>query len=176
MSGQHDQHRSREEDTTDLAARYAATAPVAQRQHPWWETAGAEEHVRTRGRFLIISGLAVGVLTFVLAAVYARGFNDDMPITYLLPLYAISFGAVAIGGMEYLSRPNRYSIELNQHKINELQRQVTVLVGLLSEEMKQQYYRGMAEGAKMRPQLTGTEDSRSFSREHSGDVLRFRRR
>jgi hypothetical protein len=177
MSGQDDQHRANGEDTADLGARYAATAPVITRKRPWYETSSAEEHVRTRGRWLIISGLAFGALTFIIATIWDKGFTGEMPLAYLLPLYGISFGGVAIGGMEYLSRPTRYGSALCLHRINELERQTSVLVGLLDEQLKQQYYLGMAEGARIRPpQMTGTEHSGTFTRDRSGDVLRFRRR
>lgn len=177
MSREHHPNRTSDEGTTtiDLGARYAATAPVASRRHtPWYESSGAEEHVRTRGRWLIIAGLATGALTFILATVWLQGFDDDMPIGFLLPLYATAFGAVSIGGMEYLSRPTRYASDLCLHRINELERQVETLVSLLGEELKQQYYQGMAAGAKV--QMTGTENARPLEKYRKGELLDFRRR
>jgi hypothetical protein len=178
MSGQHNPNRTGEEGTTtqDLGARYAARAAVAQPRRPWYETAGAEEHVRMRGRWLIIAGVAVGLLTLLLATVWDQGFDVDMPTGYLLPLYAIAFGAVAIGGMEYLSRPNRYASDRCLHRINQLERQVETLVGLLSEELSQRYYQGVGEGAKIHAQMTGTEHARPLEKYRTGEVVDFRRR
>lgn len=174
-----DRNRATDEGITteDLGARYAASARVGRPPRtPWYETAGAEEHVRTRGRWLMIAGIAMGLLTFVLATVWWQGFDNDMPIGFLLPLYAIAFGAVAIGGIELISRPNRYASALCLHRINQLDRQVEGLVGLLSEELKQQYYLGVADQAKAQTQMmTGTDNSRP-ERYRTGEVLNFRGR
>lgn len=178
MSGQHNPNRACDEGTTtqDLGARYAATAAVAQPRKPWYETPSAEEHVRMRGRWLMIAGIVMIVLTFLLATVWLQGFDDDMPIGFLLPLYATAFGALAIGGMEYLSRPNRYASDRCLHRINELERQVAGLVGLLGEELRQQYYQGVADQAKAQISMTGTEHARPLGKYRTGELLKFPRR
>jgi hypothetical protein len=178
MSGQHDPSRTADEANTtqDLGARYIAQAAVARPRKPWYETPSAEEHVRMRGRWLIIAGVAVGLLTLLLATVWDQGFNREMPAGYLLPLYAVAFGAVAIGGMEYLSRPNRYASDVCIHRINQLERQVETLVGLLSEELSQRYYQGVADQAKAQIEMTGTEHARPLGRYRTGEVLKFPRR
>lgn len=178
MSRQHHPNQATDEGiaTQDLGARYAASAPVAGRRRPWYETAGAEEHIRTRGRLLIFAGLSFSILTFVLAVVWEQGFGNEMPVGYLLPLYAIAFGSVAIGGLEYLHRPTRYSVDLCLYRNKQLERQVSALVELLNEQLQQKYYEGMAEGAKVGPiQLTGTEDARPLGK-YQGEILNFRRR
>lgn len=181
MAGQHDVDGISNQGSTtqDLGARYAAiarvTAPLAAKR-PWWEMPGAEQHVQTRGRWMIIGGAAVGVLILALSVVWNMGFSRPMPAAYVLPLYAFAFGAIAIGGMEYLSRSTRYVSDLAVYRINQVERQITALVGLLDEQLAQKYYEGVAEGARaVRPQMTGTEHARPLDK-LEGEVLPFLRR
>jgi hypothetical protein len=57
------------------------------------------------------------------------------------------------------------------YRISELERQVEALIGLLSEELKQQYYQGYA-NAHADQRRTGTENLRSFAQQ--GEVVHIR--
>lgn len=171
-------NRQRDGGTTeDLRARAAtarASVPYAP-QRPWYETPSAEEHVRTRGRWLLIAGTAVGILTFALSVVWNIGFHRPMPAAYVLPLYSLAFGAVAIGGQEYLTRAARHESGMCLYRVGQLERHVNALVDLLDEELKQRYYRGVADQARTQIPMTGTEHARPLDKP-SGEVLRFPRR
>jgi hypothetical protein len=174
--------RSDEAGTTADLARYTA---VATAPPPADDLAVTEQHIRTRGRWLTISGIVVTLLTAGIAGVWHGGFQQDMPLAFALPLQSLGVGAIAIGALEYLSRPSRHAqrellgrvgdLEAGLGgRISHLEAGLHDLVGLLDEDKQQSWYRGYAARTRDEQRArTGTDNARSLGR--PGEVLRFRR-
>lgn len=162
--------------TVDLGTTYSASSPPPRLPEPAWEdTPTAESYIRTRGRWLIVLGTVVVLLTAGIALVWAGGYDQDMPLALLLPLETGGIGAIALGCMEYINRPMRRNQRLCLQRVEQLEFGLTSLVGLMDEELQQVWFRGYTTHARDIRQ-TGTEDARSLSRYRSGDVLKFRQR
>ena len=157
--------------TRNPTVRATVAAPPASAAH----RGAHEEHVRSRGKWLVICGGIVGVFTLAIAILWDLGFEDDMPAAYMLPLYAIALGAVSIGCMEYLSRPTRDMQTRIVAQIMQLESNLGFLVELMDEQLKQQYYRGAAATARA-TEMTGTDSPRPTNRGRTGDVVQFRGR
>lgn len=160
--------------TVDLkGTRYTATVPAPKPSES--DQSSAEHITRTRGRWLIISGVVIALLSTALAEVWAAGFDDDMPLGLLLPLQAAGFGAIAIGCLEFLNRPARRAQRLMHARLDNVELAIMELVGLMAEDKQQQFYQGAA--WQIRNELrTGTENARGLNRYRTGDVLTFRPR
>jgi hypothetical protein len=163
--------------TMELKGR--AAVPAASRSVPPLprrdDAAIAEQHVRTRGKWMTIAGLITVALTFILDVVWNEGFNYDMPVGYVLPLYAIAFGAVAVGGMEYLSRHHRQALVQCIDQVAKVERGMFALVDLMDEDKKQAFWQGYSAHAKDQLRQTGT-DNATGGRFRTGEVLHFRQR
>lgn len=154
--------------TTDLGKQIA----VASVQN-WTESPYTEQHIRTRGKWLAIGGLAVTLLSTGMAGVWAAGLGGDMPLALLLPLQALGFGGIALGCLEYFNRPMRRAQRLVLDRLDIMDMAIVDLAGLMDEDRQQQFYRGAAWHARCQQAGTGTEDARPI---RAGDVLKFRRR
>jgi hypothetical protein len=143
----------------------------------WHETSG-EMFTRTRGKWLTISGITSCLFTFALAVVWRHGHGTDMPLTYVLPLYAVSLGAIAIGCLEYLHRPNRAVQQQCLDRIADLEHAADQLAELMDEELQQRFYQGVGWQARnANAARTGTENNATRpDGRNSGEVLRFRQR
>jgi hypothetical protein len=166
--------------TVDLGAKkFAGKAPPrpAAPRTAWYDEPHAEQHIRLRGRWLIICGVLMGGLTFVLAVVYDHGFGEDLPLTYALPLYAFSLGGIAVGTLEYLNRPTRRALHRSLSRIDQLELGLIDLVALMEEDKRCTWYQGYAARTRdERGQGTGTENARPLGKYRAGEVLRFRQR
>jgi hypothetical protein len=166
--------------TVDMSARNPMYQPTVRATVAAPPLAGAhrgvhEEHVRSRGKWLAISGSIIGVFTLAIAVMWELGFEREMPVAYALPLYALALGAVSIGCMEYLSRPTRIMQERMIAQVAQLESNLGFLVELMDESLKQQYYRGVAAGARA-TEMTGTDNPRPTNRGRTGDVVPIRGR
>lgn len=131
-----------------------ANAPVQQ----WYLKAESEQYIRSRGRWFIIGGLVTAALTMVLAIVWHKGFHEDMPLAFVLPIYGLAFGALTIGCMEYLTRSTRAANERTLAAVEAIADNQQLLVGLMDEELQQKFYKGAA--WNVQNTMTGTEDAR----------------
>jgi hypothetical protein len=167
-------------NTVELKGR--ASVPAANRSVPppagvahKDQAAVDEQLVRTRGNWMTVAGVVVSALTFALNIVWNEGFDGDMPVGYVLPLYAIGFGAVAVGGMEYLSRHHRKALVEQIQQSAKIERGLFALVDLMDEQLQQRWYGGYGTATREQLRQTGT-DSHAGRRAGTGDVLRFRQR
>ena len=142
---------------------------------PWYMTAEAETRVQTRGRWLIICGIALGAMTVFISVVWRLGLGGPMFIEISIPLWAISVGAVSVGCVEYLNRGARYTHARNAELVRQVERGLIRLVGLMSEELQHRFYRGAADLARAQSRRTGTDDVRPAGR-HNVEVVDFRSR
>lgn len=174
------EHRRRPDDgttTVDLGRTYTGTVPAPRPAEPatdWCDSPHAEQHIRTRGKWLIISGVTATVLASVLAAVWQAGFGDDMPLAIHMPLQAFGLGGIALGCLEYLNRPFRRNQRKALERLDQVELSILQLVGLLDEDKQNAWYKGYA--ARTREQQTGTENARPLNEYRSGDVIRLRPR
>jgi hypothetical protein len=134
-----------------------------------------EEHIRSRGKWLTICGGIIGMFTLLLTIVWDLGFEREMPLAYMLPLYAIALGAVSIGCLEYLNRPARHMQDRMIDQVARLEFNLNFLVDLMDESLKQRYYHGFAAGARA-TEMTGTDSAKPTNRGRTGDVVQFRGR
>lgn len=155
--------------TQDFRSRFAP--PEAPRRTA---LTAAEQRLRTRGAWMVVTGCTTVALTVALAIVWRVGFGTDMPLTFVLPIYAAGFGSIGLGGMEYLSRHARHKHAEILARMDRLERTVTMLVELIPVEMQQQFHQGQA--AAFREYFgtrTGTDDDQSPG---TADVLKMHRR
>lgn len=139
-------------------------------------TSAAEQCMRTRGRWMILVGISIAVLTVILAVVWYYGFDDDMPLGLVLPLYGAGFGAISLGCIEFISRPSRANHELALARMNQIENGLQQLVELLPEEMQQRWYTGYARGTQDGPALRTGTDYGVRGVVTTGDVLKLQRR
>lgn len=163
-------------NTLDLRQAWPPRTVTSHRP-PWYQTPAAEVHVQTRGRWMIYSGITVGALTFLFAIAW-RQLSDGrvMPIEYMLPLYAIAFGAISIGIVEYLNRGARYQHHLALDQNRATEQGMFALAELMDEQLKQKWFQVYA-AIKKDQLLTGTENARPHGRVvRNGEVLDFRQK
>jgi hypothetical protein len=172
--------------TQDLGGRIRGIARPGPATPPteWIDRPGVEQHVRTRGKWMIITGVAITLLTAALAIVWEVGNKGEMPLAAVLPLQAVGLGGIAIGLMEYLARPHRRAqqrcLEHVDHcldRIDHLEVVMLDVVGLMSEELQQQFYQGSAWQARNQFFAdTGSENARPINKSGIGGVVPFRPR
>lgn len=175
-------HRPDDGNTTvDLGSKYTGTAPVASAATPeWYEKPTAEQHIRTRGRWLGISGTIVTVFSTGIALVWETGFGEDMPLVLLLPLLTIGLSAILLSVLEYFGRPSRHAQRRCIERVDELEVCLLDLVALMGEELQRKFYQGAAWNARLGTQATGTENARRLRRPdlgggNTGEVVEFSR-
>jgi hypothetical protein len=165
-----------EGNTQDLGIRATGSASAIPAQAlEWFDQPHAEQHVRTRGKWMIMSGVVVTLLVTALAVAWDIGRPDEMPLALLLPLQAFGLGAIALGCLEWLNRPSRSMLRRCLTRVDQLEMALVDLVGLMDEDKRQAWYQGYANRAKDE-RRTGTENSRPVNWDRSGDVIKLRRR
>lgn len=147
----------------------------------WYEEPFAEEHIQARGRWLTILGIVTGAMTLLIAVIWRAGFGEHMPAAYVVPLYAIALAGLSLGCMEYLHRPTRRALLRSMQRSDRIEASITELVGLMSEELQQKFYRGAAWQARGQFHFeTGTENARRIKHHNTstgngtGDVVKLR--
>jgi hypothetical protein len=138
----------------------------------------ADLESRARGRWMTRIGAVVTAATLLVAIVWDVGFGEDMPLAYVLPLYAFAIGAVGIGVLEKLSRPMRASQELLLRKVFGLEAGMRLLAELLPEELHTRFYKGVAYSVREGISATGTGRDNPYigAGSNGGEVLEFRQR
>jgi hypothetical protein len=166
--------------TQDLGRRATGRAarPVPAPAGEWFDRPTAEVHIRTRGKWMIISGAAITLLTAALAIVWDAG-HDEMPLAVIVPLQALGLGGVTMGCLEYLARPHRSAQQRCLDRINQVELAVLELVGLMDEDKQQAFYNGAAWQVRndyISGTGTGTENARPLNKYRTEGVVPFRQR
>lgn len=159
-------HEEESSTTQDLGrrAKGIAARPVPGAPGEWINRPGVEQHIRTRGKWMIICGATVTLFTAALAVVWDASHAGQMPLAVLLPLHAFGLGGIAIGLLEYLARPHRSAQQRCLDRLDQLELVMLDVVGLMSEELQQQFYQGTAWQARNQfVSDTGTENARPLN-------------
>lgn len=163
--------------TQDLGRRVTGVAPrpVPAPAGEWFDQPGAEQHIRLRGRWMMVCGVVVTVLTGAVAIVWDAGLPGEMPLAALLPLQAVGLGGVAMGCLEILARPHRSVEQRCLDRVELVERAMLELVGLMDEDRQQQFYRGAAWTARNEFIAAGGEHARPLN-QYRDSVVPFRQR
>lgn len=140
------------------------------------EVEAADQQVRTRGNWLIITGAAIVALVLLTAIVWHIGMHSAMPAVYAVPLYAVGLGSAFLGCMEVIFRPYREAQSSVSEEVARVELGLRLLIHELPVELQQRWYAGYGRGHEDGRQfLTGT-DGAPRNGNTSGDVLKLRRR
>jgi hypothetical protein len=166
-----DDVESTTQDLRDRLARARTNGATAEED----KLTAAEQRLRTRSFWMIVTGSTSAALTVGLAIVWHIAFRSNLPLEFILPAYALEFGALLFGCIEHISRTSRTFMQEILKRTDQIELGLQQLVDLLPTEMQQRWYDGYACGHQdARGQHTGTENvSRMVG---MAEVLKLQRR
>lgn len=113
-----------------------------------------EAQARSRGTWMLWSGIALAGLTILAAAYWYIQVGEEPSVGVAIPLYGISFVLTSLGLSERTGRAGR---ERRQEAYERIEFGVFLLADMLPEERRRSWYEAYATGVCDTAASTGTE-------------------